>query len=494
MNIEPKLPTIKGGINTYPSKKGLAIVIRLQYSRDKKTEIKTGEYIEHKEDFDSKSGYVKNKKRVDHARINAIIDQKKVEIREQLLAELEEKEKAEEIEAATKPEDIDEVLTEFNRLITNLEKEGKENSRRLFFNVKNHIIDVLNTTNKPHKLRLEDINDIFLDDFRIHLTAKGLAISTIKSYMDKITTVFSNCNKRRPHLILNPIKEYKKKVRNQDKSLSFEDNLFDTFKGYIPKSKERTLYKNWNVFQYYSQGTRISDIITISYENIYFTDRYVSQKDQDETKGLLPRNINVNLKFNAIKTGTEHDMTLCEEAILTLRFFLHPDLQHEYLKSLKQVINKGDFELEYLLGLQERPEDANIKPFKGKEKADRVHLLIEFIQMQKNYTPKKCIFHDVYLEGKTHGEIRKLINNKTTCVSKCQKCNEEDEENYMTEEHLSTHSFRHLFSINYYNSTRDIYSLSKLLGHTNIGTTERYLKRLKVEFIEQNIEDFYSKN
>ena len=45
-------------------------------------------------------------------------------------------------------------------------------------------------------------------------------------------------------------------------------------------------------------------------------------------------------------------------------------------------------------------------------------------------------------------------------------------------EKTSIHLMRHTFAKNYYIKTKDIYSLSKILGHSTIGTTEKYLSDL----------------
>lgn len=45
-------------------------------------------------------------------------------------------------------------------------------------------------------------------------------------------------------------------------------------------------------------------------------------------------------------------------------------------------------------------------------------------------------------------------------------------------EKTSIHLFRHTFAKNYYNQTKDIYSLSKILAHSNVAITENYLKDL----------------
>lgn len=45
---------------------------------------------------------------------------------------------------------------------------------------------------------------------------------------------------------------------------------------------------------------------------------------------------------------------------------------------------------------------------------------------------------------------------------------------------FSSHSFRHLFSIRHYKKHKDIYQLSRLLNHANIGITGTYLSSLEI--------------
>jgi integrase len=43
----------------------------------------------------------------------------------------------------------------------------------------------------------------------------------------------------------------------------------------------------------------------------------------------------------------------------------------------------------------------------------------------------------------------------------------------------SCHDLRHGFAVRIYRTTRDIYAVSRALGHANIGVTETYLSSLK---------------
>ena len=51
----------------------------------------------------------------------------------------------------------------------------------------------------------------------------------------------------------------------------------------------------------------------------------------------------------------------------------------------------------------------------------------------------------------------------------------------------SVHGFRHYFSIKMIENNVDIYTISKLLGHTDISTTQIYLKSLnQMDYVKNN--------
>ena len=54
----------------------------------------------------------------------------------------------------------------------------------------------------------------------------------------------------------------------------------------------------------------------------------------------------------------------------------------------------------------------------------------------------------------------------------------------------SLHLLRHSFASRFYMSTHDIYALSRILGHSEIGTTQRYLRGLGMMDIGQKMESF----
>lgn len=57
----------------------------------------------------------------------------------------------------------------------------------------------------------------------------------------------------------------------------------------------------------------------------------------------------------------------------------------------------------------------------------------------------------------------------------------------ITEVRLSPHGFRHYFSLNYLKQGGDIYTLSRILGHTTISTTQVYLRSMGIEQIRDSV-------
>jgi integrase len=54
----------------------------------------------------------------------------------------------------------------------------------------------------------------------------------------------------------------------------------------------------------------------------------------------------------------------------------------------------------------------------------------------------------------------------------------------MTSVRVSFHTFRHTFAVNYLRAGGNLFYLSKILGHSSVTTTERYLQSLGVDDLQ----------
>jgi integrase/recombinase XerD len=51
--------------------------------------------------------------------------------------------------------------------------------------------------------------------------------------------------------------------------------------------------------------------------------------------------------------------------------------------------------------------------------------------------------------------------------------------------HIHPHAMRHCFAVNYIRKNKDIYRLSRILGHASITTTQLYVRSMGIEQIAE---------
>ena len=108
-------------------------------------------------------------------------------------------------------------------------------------------------------------------------------------------------------------------------------------------------------------------------------------------------------------------------------------------------------------------------------KAQALYLSDELIAIINKYIALFELEADSYLFCSAEGTVL----NKRTMQQNIANYN-----NKHGVEKTSIHLFRHTFAKNYYQKTKDIYSLSHILGHSSIATTEKYLSDLGVSLAD----------
>lgn len=448
-----KKPTLKTVIELRYSNKyrGHQLMIRVQYNRSQKKDIRLGIYLPELELFDSVAGKVKRTQKVEYAKINQIIIKK--------LAELSASENIMSVNDEANKLDL---IIEVERLRKKYEIEESHNTMRFYYYTHKHLTEFFRNSKKDVKLNIRNIDDIFLDDFVGYLKKNyKLKSITIGGYLQVMSTVFNIIMKRNNTKIFSPFTTYKLKKDEEDfTTLTKADLLY--FQSYVPKSPPRIMYKNLCMFNFFTQGTRISDNILAQWKNI------------------ITIGDNFYFKFRSTKTNKLHNIRLNDNAILLLRFFLDDNIKDEFLDGTL------DDELHAYLNHKDVTNE-------GVSFTKRIELLKDLILKQIKTNSTKCIFHSTEVTTLNKTQKLQLVATKTSNVNKSLKTIREEEE-YTNGAHLSTHSFRHLFSIIYYTKNRDIYSLSKLLYHSSVLITEEYLKRINVDLInEDEIVTFYDK-
>ncbi len=112
----------------------------------------------------------------------------------------------------------------------------------------------------------------------------------------------------------------------------------------------------------------------------------------------------------------------------------------------------------------------------------------EIFKILKTYIRKFKLKNDDYLFSKPDG---KQLSNHTMQTNVIQYNRERGIEK------TSIHLFRHTFAKDFYEQTKDIYTLQQILGHADISTTQRYIQSLGVSLFESsnyNPQQRYSKS
>ncbi len=100
-------------------------------------------------------------------------------------------------------------------------------------------------------------------------------------------------------------------------------------------------------------------------------------------------------------------------------------------------------------------------------------ILIRYERIKKEYFKEKY-FNENYYFLSYNGDLLSHVGLDKVIKEAGKRAGIEDKR-------VSPHSFRHFFAVQFILNTGggDIYTLSKLLGHSNISTTERYLQSLE---------------
>ncbi|MCT4587741.1 MAG: site-specific integrase [Carboxylicivirga sp.] len=481
------------------SKGGYPILIRILHPR--KEDIGIGEYLPKLEYFDKAKERVKKRKGIEHERINELIIEKLQHYRERV--KITPKVNTNTNVSLTSSESI---LEEFECILEDLNSDGKYNSHRIYNYTYRYLTEFLNSKNKT-TLSVYEIDVGFLRRWKAFMKGKGLTGSTIQTYVEKLRASHNNLVERLSISKSNPFKKFT--VVKEKKKTTIGGGFIVKLISYIPKSKERIKYKNMFVAQYFLHGTRISDLLLFRYTDLkieglerdVIVDEFSTLSETITALKQLPvkqnyADVRFRIEFNAFKTGHEHKIALSNKAILQMRFFLDEDLQLRFLEK-----NKDD-ELSIFLGIENKNryelEELNKILFSTRTNSNvhddsSVTLMKELIVIQYKRNKNKPIFHNWSFDDLDGNDLKKFIQSKTTYVNKSLYSNlKEPFYAARLKERISSHYARHLFSIRYYEHTKDLYRLSKLLGHTKVTTTQIYLEKLNVSVDDTaNAIDFY---
>jgi site-specific recombinase XerD len=347
-------------------------------------------------------------------------------------------------------------------------------------------------------LNFSDLDPSFIMSFETYLLNKGINNNSCKKYISTFKKVYNEAVKMRAFIpTLDPFIMFEnKRVPVEKERLNKTDInkiIEQTFK------TDSTLYhtKNYFLFQTFAQGLRVSDLLTLRWSNL---------KDG-------------NLVFIQRKTNKRHVIILNDMVILILQNYL-PD-KAEKINNEKYAFKfrNADFKMNYseIKNHYKVISKEHISAFiKGDKEAvsiiegwkkilDQVWLKVKFkIVIQLNEfarnNPSKFIFpildssmfEDVIFDSNTtltKDQYNHILSRTTIYNKNLKKIQKACEIETTLTSHISRHTYTNLM-IELTN--RDIYTISKTLGHTRLSTTDHYIDDFNLDKITDDLDSLSS--
>ncbi|WP_198537015.1 tyrosine-type recombinase/integrase [Salegentibacter sediminis] len=397
------------------------------------------------------------------------------------------------------------ILPYIEKVIENTPNQGTVNIRT---SAKKKFQKYLESIDKLD-LTFAQLTPHLLESFNMFMLKDGIKSNSANQYLQTLQ-LFVNYAKEDEEIKLpdnyNPFHRIKFKrspVRN--KALTKEELKIFSEKNW--KKKKHNLYRDMFMFQLYGGGLRVSDVLTLTWDNLYVEDG------------------NIILDYKTFKTNKRMIANLFHNGLEYLdlplsRYF--PDMT----KKLKELYKKKEMFEEsikvkyYDLEEEEKLRDSPLEIYKAIA-AGQFEDMYELIAKEKDYIILKSAIkeHEIILK-RTNERLLDLYKekiqeahlkypdelvfpflwdekkNQPTVNLKVELINEKDYEKINNERSkynqqikrmgkkldiktpISTHSSRHTFTQLLLESNVNTHYISMALGHNSIGTTELYRRTL----------------
>ena len=290
-----------------------------------------------------------------------------------------------------------------------------------------------------------------IEEFLLELDIKGASKETIRSYTNslKVFKEYMCDNNNLDNIKAIHIKEFAK--FNKDRGLKIKSQ-----NGYI--SSIRALY------------TYLVDEDIVS-KNLGFTVKLINANDKKEievfTKDEIKKLVQHQRSFN-----DKVSPFLVARDTLIINFLLETGCRNHELTNLKyEDIQEG-----YIFFKVTKNSKPRVVPISKKLKK----LMLRYERMKEQHFIKNKIqgnMEGYYFLSRSGNKLHTV--NVGQVVKRA--CKDLDIPSYKA----YPHNFRHTFAVNMLKNTKDVYLVSKLLGHCNVSITEDYLKGLtKLDIID----------
>lgn len=352
-----------------------------------------------------------------------------------------------------------------------------------------HLSNYLSSKGKTDLL-FDEITPLFIRDFETFLKEKGILNNSCIKYIKTFKSIYNQGVKLGIYQQKsNPFILVKNKYSPVEKKTLKRIDIEKIFKTTFGVKDPLYNIKNYFLFQIFAQGMRVSDLMTLRWGNI---------KDGE-------------INFYQLKTKTQHRIPFNDIIVLKISDYL----PNRGLDIINHKFNFNVLEENFTMNFREIEEkyesirSGNIQKFiDGDEKFIKeleswydtlnkhkdlliTKLIINIVEYSKSNLKKFIfpilddeIFKDVDFTSEKYTLSKYQFNqmsSKTAVYNKyLKKLQEKCELDIVLTSHLARHSYT---SLMIESTDKDIYTISKSLGHANLSTTQHYIN----EFLDERV-------
>ena len=441
----------------------------------KRSEFKTGIKI-HKDLWDNKKRVVKKTQQVDYNNINKII-----------------REKIEKVRELTETSDV-----------------SNENNKSSFIWYLNQELDRLERINSPslpkykttkkHLLKYQDylnLSDIkfsqidynWIKGFEDMMDENGLSQNTRTGYLKKVQKLFRDSIRDKTFLTtIDPFNQYKFKIEKTQVEYLSKEHITNLTNHTYPKGSRLQNTKHRFLFQYYGNGMRSSDMFFMRFNNIKFN------------------GYNTRLKFVQFKTKDPHSLRIGRNLMKQIFYFIDIDKYYEIYHERKFMMDiNGTFQERTLneiivqffaVNLTETPEieqeeiKSTINDLLDKIYIEQLNHIKKMSKTKMNHFIIPIISNKLFEKStfnSNHKHDKKQKSHHSGRLTLYNRYLKDLDDVISSRINLVSHTARHTFANVQLNNGVGIYTISKSLGHQNIGTTESYINNFNSDLIDRQL-------
>jgi len=364
------------------------------------------------------------------------------------------------------------LIKKFEIHIKKLQAQEKYGTYRKFILVKNY----LNKFYESNKYQ-NNINKDFLTNFEIWLYDNTkVRQNGIHSYFKTFRNIVNKCINEDPINFpaeKNPFNYFKVSIKEEEKPKLNISQLNKIINLDLSKNKRLNDIKDYFLFSFYSSGMRISDICCLKWGNLK-EGRLIYKMRKTGKNISLP--LNKNQLIILLNQLNKNDINALTKEITNLK---KEENKIFKIENFSKSFNKNSYSISPIKTKESKLNDLNIDS-----------KVLDLIELMSIKNPNEYVFNILDSKKiKSKTDLLKQISSKSCMINKeLKKISSLADIGLEISFHISRHTFSDLMR----KSGKSIYDISKVLGHSDISITEKYLKSLDYDSTDNSVNDFYN--